>query len=56
MVADIDKNIEWHILNFFLIVCFNLRLIIFCLIENAILVPKNSQIVMLEQIGCNAYY
>jgi hypothetical protein len=53
MVADIDKNMEWHILNLFLIYCFNLWLIIFCLVENAtkpiyqsFLVPKNSQIVM----------
>jgi hypothetical protein len=35
MVADIDKNIEWHILNLFLIVYFNLRSIIFCLVKNA---------------------
>jgi hypothetical protein len=35
MVADIDKNIEWHIFNLFFIACFNLRSIIFCLVENA---------------------
>ena len=53
MVVDIDKNMEWHILNLFLIYYFNLWLIISCLVENAtkliyqsFLVPKNSQIVM----------
>jgi hypothetical protein len=34
MIANIDKNMEWHILNLFFIVCFNLRSIIFCLVEN----------------------
>jgi hypothetical protein len=34
MVADIDKNMEGHILNLFLIACFNLRLIIFFLVKN----------------------
>jgi hypothetical protein len=55
IVADIDKNMEWHILNLFLIAYFNLRSIIFCLIKNTtkpvyqsdpLLVPKNDQIVM----------
>jgi hypothetical protein len=53
MIVDIDKNIEWHILNLFLIICFNLRLIIFYLVENATKpvyqlssIPKNDQIVM----------
>jgi hypothetical protein len=35
MVADIDKNMEWHILKLFLMACFNLRSIIFCLVKNA---------------------
>jgi hypothetical protein len=34
MVADIDKNMEGHILNLFLIAYFNLRLIIFFLVKN----------------------
>jgi len=70
MVVDIDKNIEWHILNLFLIICFNLRLIIFCLVENTTKpvyqLSSNSQKwsnyngcmirLMLEQVGGNAYY
>jgi len=34
VVAGIDENIEWHILNLFLIACFNLGSIISCLVEN----------------------
>ena len=34
MVAKIDKNMEWHILNLFLIVCFNMRSIIFFFVQN----------------------
>jgi len=35
VVAGIDENIEWHILNLFLIACFNLGSIIFYFIGNA---------------------
>jgi len=70
MVVNIDKNIEWHILNLFLIICFNLRLIIFYLIENATKpvyqLSSSSQKwsncngcmirLMLEQVGGNVYY
>ena len=54
MVADINKDMEWHILNLFLIVYFNLRSIIFYLAKNAtkpvyhpFLVSKNDQIIIL---------
>jgi hypothetical protein len=70
MVADIDKNMEWHILNLFLIAYFNLRSIIFCLVENATKPVYQSFFssqkwsnyngfmirLMLEQVGGNAYY
>jgi len=70
MVADIDKNMEWHILNLFLIVYFNLRLIIFCLVENATKQVYQFSFsskkwsncngcmirLMLEQVEDNSYY
>jgi hypothetical protein len=70
MVVDIDKNIEWHILNLFLIICINLRLIIFYFIENTTkpvyqlsssskkwLNCNGCMIrLMLEQVGGNVYY
>jgi len=70
MVADIDKNMEWHILNLFLIACFNLRSIIFCLVENAIKPVYQSFFssqkwsncngcmikLMLEQVKGNSHY
>jgi len=70
MVADIDKNMKWHILNLFLIACFNLRSIIFYLVKNttkpvyqsSFSSPKWSNCngcmirLMLEQVEGNSYY
>jgi len=70
MVADIDKNMEWHILNLFFIACFNSRSIIFCFIENATKSVYQSSFsfkkrlncngcmirLILEQVGGNSYY
>ena len=70
MVANIDKNMEWHILNLFFIVCFNLRSIIFCLVENATKPVYQSSFsfqkwsnyngcmirLMLEQVWDNSYF
>jgi hypothetical protein len=53
MVDDIDKNIEWHIYNLFLIVCFNLRSIIFCLVENAIKLVYQSSFSSKKWSNCN---
>jgi hypothetical protein len=70
MVANIDKNMEWHILNLFFIVCFNLRSIIFYLVENATKPVYQSSFsfqkwsncngcmirLMLEQVWDNSYF
>jgi len=61
---------EWHILNLFLIAYFNLRLIIFYLVENATKPVYQSSFssqkwsncngcmirLMLEQVEGNSYY
>jgi len=70
MVVYIDKNMEWHILNLFLIVYFNLRSIIFFLVKNATKPVYQSSFssqkwsncngciirLMLEQVDGNSYY
>jgi hypothetical protein len=70
MVADIDKNMKWPILNLFLIACFNLKSIIFFLVENATKSVYQSSFssqkwsncngsiirLMLEQVWDNSYY
>jgi hypothetical protein len=70
MVADIDKNLEWHSFNLFFIACFNLRSIIYCLVENTTKPVYQSSFsfkkwlnyngcmirLILEQVGGNSYY